>query len=127
MAHVTAAALVAENKVLAHPASVDTIPTSAGKEDHVSMGVLAARKAAVIVGNAETVLAIEMLAASLALDFLAPKTAGKGARAAQLFFRRSVAGMMGDRFLAPDIEKARAIVLDPAFRAAVEKASGPLA
>jgi histidine ammonia-lyase len=127
MAHVTAAALVSENKVLAHPASVDTIPTSAGKEDHVSMGVHAARKAAEIVENAVTVLAIELLAAAQALDFHAPKTPGKGALAAHRFFRRRMPGMNRDRYLAPDIEQARAIVEDSAFLAAVEKASGPLA
>jgi histidine ammonia-lyase len=127
MAHVTAAAVTSENKVLAHPATVDTIPTSAGKEDHVSMGVHAARKAEEIVDNTATVLAIELLAAAQALDFLAPITAGKGARAAHRFFRRHVAGMRRDRHLAPDIETARAIVVDPAFRASVEAAAGVLA
>ena len=127
MAHVTAAALVSENKVLAHPASVDTIPTSAGKEDHVSMGVHAARKAAEIVDNAVTVLAIELLAAAQALDFHAPKTPGRGAEAAHRFFRRRISGMNRDRYLAPDIEHARSLVLADEFRAAVEEASGPLA
>jgi histidine ammonia-lyase len=126
MAHVTAAALVAENKVLAHPASVDTIPTSAGKEDHVSMGVHAARKAAQIVENTITVLAVELLAAAQALDFLAPQRPGRGAHAAHRFLRRKIAGMKRDRFLAPDIEAAREIVLDPAMRIAVERAAGTL-
>jgi len=127
MAHVTAAALVSENKVLAHPASVDTIPTSAGKEDHVSMGVHAARKAAEIVDNVVTVLAIEALAAACALDFLLPLTPGKGARAAHRFIRGRVKPMERDRVLADDIEAARGFVLDPAFRAAAEKACGALA
>ena len=126
MAHVTAAALASENKVLAHPASVDTIPTSAGKEDHVSMGVHAARKASQIVENTVTVLGIELLAAAQALDFLAPLQPGRGARAAHRFFRRLVAGMDRDRVLAPDIAAARGVVLDPSFRASVEKATGPL-
>jgi histidine ammonia-lyase len=126
MAHVTAAALVSENKVLAHPASVDTIPTSAGKEDHVSMGVHAARKAAEIVDNAVTVLGIELLAAAQALDFLAPQKPGRGARAAHRFVRRIIPGMERDRILAPDIAAAREIVLDAAFLAAVEKPAGPL-
>jgi histidine ammonia-lyase len=126
MAHVTAAALVAENKVLAHPASVDTIPTSAGKEDHVSMGVHAARKASEIVENTATVLGIELLAAALALDFHRPRKPGRGAQASHRFVRRRIAGMERDRFLAPDIEAARTLVLDPAWIAAVEKASGPL-
>ena len=127
MAHVTAAALVSQNKVLAHPASVDTIPTSAGKEDHVSMGVHASLKAAEIVDNTATVLGIEFLAAAQALDFLAPRTAGRGALAAQRFFRRRIPGMKGDRFLAPDIESARNVLLDKALRSAVEKACGVLA
>jgi histidine ammonia-lyase len=126
MAHVTAAALVSENKVLAHPASVDTVPTSAGKEDHVSMGVHAARKALTIVENTTTVLGVELLAAAQALDFheLQP---GRGARAAWRFFRRRVAGMRRDRVLAPDITAARALVVDPALRGAVERIVGPLA
>jgi len=126
MAHVTAAALVSENKVLAHPASVDTIPTSAGKEDHVSMGVHAAAKAAEIVENSVTVLSIELLAAAQALDFLAPLTAGRGARAAHRFVRRHVPPMERDRVLASDIETARGLLLDPALVASVEKAAGAL-
>jgi histidine ammonia-lyase len=126
MAHVTAAALASENKVLAHPASVDTIPTSAGKEDHVSMGVHAARKASEIVDHAVTVIAIEMLAAAQALDILKPARPGRGAQAAHRFFRRRVSGMERDRILAPDIEAARGIVLDPSLVTAVEKVVGPL-
>ena len=72
IAHVTAAALASENKALAHPASVDSIPTSANKEDHVSMGVTAARKAARVVANTRRILAIELLAACQALEFLKP-------------------------------------------------------
>ena len=72
MAHVTAAALVSESKVLAHPASVDSIPTSAGKEDHVSMGPTAAWKAARVVANTARVLAVELLAACEAVEFHRP-------------------------------------------------------
>jgi len=126
MAHVTAAALVSENKVLAHPASVDTIPTSAGKEDHVSMGVHAARKAAQIVDSSVTVVAIELLAAAQALDFLAPERPGRGVHAAHAYIRRRISGMKRDRVLAPDIETARELVLDPGLRSAVEKAVGSL-
>ena len=72
IAQVTAAALVSENKVLAHPASVDTIPTSANQEDHVSMGAHAARKAARVVRNVRRMLAIEILAGCQALEFLKP-------------------------------------------------------
>jgi histidine ammonia-lyase len=127
MAHVTAAALVSENKVLAHPASVDTIPTSAGKEDHVSMGVHAARKAAQIVRHAQTVIAIEALAAAQALDFLAPLRPGRGVAAAHRAFRRKIAPMDRDRYLAPDIEAARQAVEDESLRTASEKTIGPLA
>ncbi len=126
MAHVTAAALVSENKVLAHPASVDTVPTSAGKEDHVSMGVHAARKAAEVVENVRTVLAIEMLAAAQALDFRRPLTPGRGVLAAHRFFRGRIRGLTRDRVLARDIEVARALVLDPALRASIERSVGRL-
>ncbi len=126
MAHVTAAALVSENKVLAHPASVDTIPTSAGKEDHVSMGVHAARKAAQIVDHTRTVLAIELIAASQALDFRLPLRAGRGAAAAHRFVRRRIRALEADRFLAPDIERAREICADPELVRAVASASGDL-
>ena len=127
MAHVTAAALVSENKILAHPASVDTIPTSAGKEDHVSMGVHAARKAAQIVRHAQTVIAIEALAAAQALDFLAPLRPGRGVAAAHRAFRRKIAPMDRDRYLAPDIEAARRAVEDESLRTASEHAVGSLA
>jgi histidine ammonia-lyase len=90
------------------------------------MGVHAARKAAEIVENAVTVLGIELLAAAQALDFLAPLRAGKGAAAAHRFVRRHIAGMERDRVLAPDIETARGIVLDPDFRASAERAAGAL-
>ena len=73
-----AAALVSENKVLAHPASVDSIPTSAGQEDHVSMGNAAGLKALRVLDNAERTLAIELLAGAQAVEFLAPLAAGRG-------------------------------------------------
>jgi len=126
MAHVTAAALVSENKVFAHPASVDSVPTSAGKEDHVSMGVHAARKALEIVENTATVLGIELLAAAQALDFHEPATPGRGALAAHRFVRRRIRGMNRDRVLAPDIAAARAVVVDPSWIATIEKSVGPL-
>jgi histidine ammonia-lyase len=127
MAHVTAAALVSENKGLAHPASVDTIPTSAAKEDHVSMGVTAARKAAAIVDHVATVLAVEALAAAQALDFLRPLRPGRGAAAAHRAVRARIAAMDRDRFLAPDIERAKGMLDSGALLRAVERAVGPLA
>ena len=72
VSQVTAAALVSENKILCHPASIDSIPTSGNKEDHVSMGTISARKALEVVDNVETILAVEMLAAAQALEFLKP-------------------------------------------------------
>lgn len=126
MAHVTAAALVSENKVLAHPASVDTIPTSASKEDHVSMGVTAGLKAATIVDHVAHVLAIEALAAAQALDFLRPLRPGRGTAAVHRAFRREVRGMEADRFLAPDIERARRVIGSAALREAAEKVVGSL-
>jgi histidine ammonia-lyase len=126
LAQVTAAALVSENKVLAHPASVDSIPTSAGKEDHVSMGAHAARKAARIVDHVSTVLAIELLSAAQALDMHRPLRGGRGVEAARSAFRRRIPHMRGDRVLAGDIERAREIVANQTLRRAAERAAGKL-
>ncbi len=126
MAHVTAAALVSENKILAHPASVDTIPTSAAKEDHVSMGVHAARKAARIVDHVTTVLAIELLCATQALDLLRPLVGGIGVEAARRSVRRVIPRLDRDRVLATDIERARQLVRDGTLRRDVERAAGRL-
>ncbi len=99
----TAASLVSENKVLAHPASVDSIPTSANQEDHVSMGTIAARKAQSILSNVEYVLAIELLCAAQALDFLEGLKPGDGVEIAYSLVRQKVAYLDKDRVLAPDI------------------------
>jgi histidine ammonia-lyase len=127
MAQVTAAALVSENKVLAHPASVDSIPTEAGQEDHVSMGPIAARKARQIVRHARHVLAIELLCACQALDLRAPLAPGKGVQAAHAAVRRAVPFMKEDRILAPDIAAVERLLSDGSLRAAVEAAAGRLA
>lgn len=126
LAQVTAAALVSENKVLAHPASVDSIPTSAGKEDHVPMGAHAARKAAQIIENAATVVAVEALCAAQALDFLAPLRPGRGVEAARRALRRKIPHMDRDRALYRDIAAARRLVDDEALRDAAERAVGRL-
>src|SRR5258708_14397372 len=81
-----AAALVSENKIFAHPASVDSIPSSLGQEDHVSMGAISATKLLEVVKNAETVLAIELMSASQALDFIHPLKAGEGVEAVHTAF-----------------------------------------
>jgi histidine ammonia-lyase len=126
MAQVTAAALVSENKILCHPASVDSIPTEAGQEDHVSMGPIAARKARTVVTHARRVLAIEMLCACQALDFLAPLLPGRGVAAARAAVRRAVPFMETDRVLADDIAAVDALLASGALRAAAEAASGRL-
>jgi histidine ammonia-lyase len=110
MAQVTAAALVSENKVLSHPASVDSITTSGNKEDFVSMGMTAAIKLMKIMQNTRHVLAIEAIAAAQAVDFLAPlKTSPRGQRA--LAAVRSVcATMTHDRSLAPDFVRVSELI-----------------
>jgi histidine ammonia-lyase len=116
MAHVTAAALVSENKVLCHPASVDSIPTSANKEDHVSMGVTAARKAARVVANVRRVLAIEALAAAQALEFHRPLRSSAPLEAVHARVRTVAAAWTRDRFVSPDIEALAELVREGALR-----------
>ncbi len=111
----TAAALVSENKVLCHPASVDSIPTCADIEDHVSMGPIAARKARAVVRNVARVIAIELLAAAQALEFRRPLTAGPGVEAAHAWVRSRVATVKSDRALSRDIEILARDVLGGAF------------
>jgi histidine ammonia-lyase len=106
LAQVTAAALASENKTLAHPASVDSIPTSANKEDHVSMGVTAARKAARAVANTRRILGIEALAACQALEFHRPLTTSPPLQAAYNRLRAKIPPLERDRVLSPDMEEA---------------------
>jgi histidine ammonia-lyase len=126
IAQVTAAALCSENKGLAHPASADTIPTSANQEDHVSMGMGAARKAREIAANTEVVLAIELLCAAQAREFNRELRAGKGAEAAYAALREVVPALKKDRYLKRDIEAARELVASGELVRAVEKVTGPL-
>jgi histidine ammonia-lyase len=105
MAQVTAAALASENKVLAHPASVDSIPTSGNKEDYVSMGMAAALKLRPILANVTSILAIELLTASHALDRLAPLKTGTLAEKARRLVRKAAAPLREDRAHAPDIAR----------------------
>jgi histidine ammonia-lyase len=123
----TAASLVSENKVLAHPASVDSIPTSANQEDHVSMGTTSARQCAMILENATWVVAIELLNAAQALDFHHPLRPGAGVGAARDAIRRVVPTLESDRMLTPDLEAVRRIMLDGSLTASVEQAVGTLA
>lgn len=126
LAQVTAASLVSENKTLAHPASVDSIPTSGDKEDHVSMCTWAARKASQVVANCRLVLAIETLAAGQALEFLAPMKPGKGVAAALATLREHVPALAADRTLTPLIEQTQELVAAGTLAAAAGAASGEL-
>jgi histidine ammonia-lyase len=123
----TAASLVSENKVLAHPASVDSIPTSANQEDHVSMGTTAARHAAMVIANAQWVIAIEMLNATEALDFHAPLQPGPATGAAVRAIRAVVPPLDADRIMTGDLAAVRALITSGQIRAAVESVIGPLA
>lgn len=126
MAQYTAAALASENKVLAHPASADTIPTSANTEDHVSMGATAVRQAEQILGHVETIVAIELLAAAQGLDFrrkvLPEAQLGRGTAAAYQLVRSCVPFLEHDTFLAPHIEQVRQLVNNGTIKEAIELA-----
>jgi histidine ammonia-lyase len=127
LAQYTQAALVAENRRLAAPASVGTLPTSAMQEDHVSMGWSAARKLRIAVRNLGRILAVELVCAGHGLDLRAPLEPGAGAAAALRALRAEVAGPGPDRRLAPDLAAAEALVASGALVAAVEGAVGALA
>ena len=124
IAQVTSAALVAESRILCHPASVDSIPSSAGREDHVSMGMTAALKARQVVEHARHVVAIELLVAAQALDFREPqKTApGRGVAAAHQLIRSRVSHMDTDRELHKDISAVAALVDSGELLATVRRA-----
>ena len=117
IAHVTAAALVSENKQRATPASVDSIPTSANQEDHVSMAAHAARRLLPMAANAASVLGIELLAAVQGCDFHAPLRSSPVLEAVRAVLRREVPGLADDRYFAPDIEAAARLVASGAIAA----------
>lgn len=132
IAQYTAASLVSENKVLCHPGSVDSIPTSANQEDHNSMGSISAQKLWRVLHNAETVLGIELLCASQALDFARhaqtdiPLPAGKGTEAVYKSVRNVIPHLYADRVLQHDIERATDLVRAGAIIAAAERIIGAL-
>ncbi|MHA2046208.1 MAG: HAL/PAL/TAL family ammonia-lyase, partial [Candidatus Thorarchaeota archaeon] len=126
IAQYTAAALVSENKGLAHPASVDSIPTSADQEDHVSMGTIAARKAAVILGNVKNVIAIEYMCAAQGIDLLTPLKASNPIEAAKSAIRKEVTKLEDDRVLSPDINKIRELMDAGKIVSSTEKITGDL-
>ena len=123
----TAAALVSENKTLCHPASVDSIPSSKGQEDHVSMGAWGALKALQVAENAARVVALEALCAAQALDFRRPLRSGTGVEAAHAAVRARVPFRTGDAGFADDLAAVQGLVGSGALVAAVESAVGPLA
>jgi histidine ammonia-lyase len=126
VAQYTAASLVSENKVLCHPSSVDSIPTSAGQEDHVSMGTTSARKLGMVVGNVLNILTIELLCAAQGLDLRPDLAPGRGVVAAHRFIRSIVPHLDEDRVLADDIRRLAEKVEDGSLITAVEEAVGPL-
>ena len=115
IAHVTAAALASENKSLAHPASVDSLPTSANQEDHVSMATFAARRLADMADNTAGIVAIELLAAAQGIDFRRPLRSSKPLEEAHAMIRAVAPHLDGDRFLATDIEAAKPLVAEGKF------------
>jgi len=125
-AQYTAAALASENKTLVHPASTDSIPTSANFEDFVSMGPIAARKARAVLENVEYIVAIELLCAAQAVDFRGPEKLGKGTRAAYELLRKHVSILKEDRVLSGDIENLKTIVHEGGFVEAVKTVAGDL-
>jgi histidine ammonia-lyase len=126
VAQYTAAALVSENKVLSHPASVDSISVSADQEDHVSMGPIAVRKCTEILKNVRTVLAIEMMSAAQAFEFHEGRRPGKGTGLAYDLIRTKVPKLVDDRVLYPDIEAIRQLIEDCTILDAVESEVGSL-
>jgi histidine ammonia-lyase len=126
IAHVTAAALASENKSLAHPASVDSLPTSANQEDHVSMATFAARRLAEMADNTGTILAIEWLAAAQGVDFLKPLASSPRLMQVHDLLRQRVPFYDRDRLFAPDIEAAKTLVLSGAASAAHQPLLAPL-
>ncbi|MEE8536455.1 MAG: histidine ammonia-lyase [Acidobacteriota bacterium] len=126
MVQVTAAALASENKVLSHPASTDNIPTSGSKEDHVSMSTHAAFKSRQVVSNLEHILAIEILTACQALDFLKPLRPARAVQAVHAAVRRTISFMEQDRVVNHDIEAVRHLMLDGSLRVAAEEVCGAL-
>ena len=120
MLQVSAVALLNEAKVLAHPASVDNVPTDGGREDHVSMGMTSATKLRSIVDIAEMATAIELLTAAQALDFRAPLKPGKGVNQAYDIIRAHVSHTEADRSMSVDIEEIVRLIQSDAFEALLD-------
>jgi histidine ammonia-lyase len=114
---VTAAALASENKSLAHPASVDSLPTSANQEDHVSMATFAARRLDDMAHNTAVIVGIELLAAAQGIDFHRPLASSTHLEQVHAQLRREVPFYQVDRFFAPDIEAAKQMVISGSLSA----------
>ncbi|HLO97433.1 MAG TPA: aromatic amino acid lyase, partial [Fimbriimonas sp.] len=121
MPHVTLAALLNDCKVLSHPASVDSVPTSGGKEDHVSMGMTSALKLRRIVENVERGLAVELVAAAEALEFRLPLKPGRGVLKAYETVRTLVAPLGEDRSLSDDFERVADAIREGKFDTGLEE------
>jgi histidine ammonia-lyase len=117
MMQIVAASLLNEARVLAHPASIDNVPTDGGKEDHVSMGMTAATKLRRLVDNAELMTAVELITAAEALEYRAPLLPGRGVKGAYDVVRNLVPRLTDDRSMSPDIEKVAAAIREGAFDA----------
>ena len=126
VAQYAAAAVVSENKILAHPASVDSIPTSANQEDHVSMGTIAARKARTIISHGQHVLGIELICASQAVDFKDPEKLGLGSKKAYDILRENITFMDEDRVIYLDMDKATELITSVKILESVESVIGKL-
>jgi histidine ammonia-lyase len=126
IAQYTAASLVSENKMLSHPASVDSIPTSANKEDHVPMSPIAARKCREVVKNAEHVLAIELLCGAQALDLFTNLKPGAGTLAVYKTIRRAISHLERDRILSQDIQTMMGLMKQGDLVKEVERVVGAL-
>jgi histidine ammonia-lyase len=129
IAQYTAAALVSENKVLSHPACVDSIPTSANKEDHVSMGTISARKCREIIKNTEYVISVELLCATQAMDLLTSDThykPGEGTRMAYNAIREKIPYLDKDRVVSGDMETMVALLRSGEIIRRVEEVVGEL-
>ena len=126
LAQYTAASLVSENKVLSHPACVDSITTSANKEDHVSMGTISARKCREVVKNSENVIAIELLCGAQALDLFTNLNPGEGTLAAYTIIRDAVSHLDNDRILSKDIDTIKQLMRSGKILKAVERKVGKL-
>ena len=124
IAHVTAASLASENKSLAHPASVDSLPTSANQEDHVSMATFAARRLQAMISNTANILGIELLAAAQGIEFLRPLQSSAALEAVHALLRKNIPAHHVDRYLAPDIAHACVMVRDGSVAQVLRTLSG---